>query len=479
MSTQIVDRCANIGGGRSLLDGDPGLVVVRNALVDCDAVYGQDRLLVSGSAHWQGASEGGLAAIVSDAPQSTLSQPDQADRLPERRYLWLGTMPTDRARFLLTGLTRLWALLRPYPDAPRPVLVISGISADALFDVPHCAEVWRALGFTPDDFLTPTVFDRFPSLEVPGPAFIENGHAWSVWHDSMMHLADRLAAPSDESPDGRPLYIAPGDGPSEADGLGANAQISAGFHQQGFLTVDTRTVGTLAERIRLWRRHPTIVTFAGDAAVITALVRNRMLVLVHASSNVSGSQVMIDQLNGHTSLYLNVERAIRDTGAPQQAIAEGVFDAVRTVRSSPRPARPYPLAQTLFGGQPFQDCWGTRLDIAADHAAEDQACKTIRTLFDTETVVYEARIFIDNPGDTDEALHVCVLVRYDAHRWIEVMRDAITVSAATPSFPVRKLFYVPQTVTGVRVGLVDAHAARLGAVELFGETRDDGHGLTT
>ena len=507
-------RCSNIYGGHLVYEEKPKITVPALGMVVGWAVFDEKRQLVTGSSYMRGGNNGVLLELNTFVPQQTISvDPDAQFHHEKGLYFWLGQMHTHYGHFLLSSLQRLWAL--DEYERHDITLVIPSNDLDKCFSLQHIKESFEALGIRREQVISASEYDVFPDLKVPEPAFVENASVSSCWGDFMRKLGESLSPPLQRPLDDTPVYFSKERLASGVRRIEGESDLSKILASRGVRVVYPEEL-SLPEQIKIWREHKTFGSFSGSSLHTGAFVREKNIVSVHGNSNALTNQTMIDEVQGHKSIYLNAEDQRAYVGKEAmfdsvdrlldpERVAAGILSAfdhlhVRNGVIRPR-ARGESIAGTIFVNEPMgrnlargRPSFVSSVDEVWCHACGSPAAEGAGAVsgrrsrgyqFHTKAesdpwwqvdlgapcLLTEVRVFNRCDSQQERARYLVFLASDNGEVWTEIHRKVSAEDFGQEALPnpYRWTIYRPTIVRHLRLVQPGFNYFHLDQVEVFGE----------
>ena len=297
-------------------------------------VYGADGALIDAAAHRVGPD----AQLKGQSPTLAFDFEALPERVGDEALIYGGPINPHYGHFLCSTLSRLWIVARDGLQGRRVVFHCAEKPADLLQDRPFVADIFGALGLTPDDMVflkRPTRLDR---LVAPRPSFREQAFASRAY----LHIADRVGrALAGHLPEDRaaPVYLSKTRLPNGVGRMIDEPLIEEVLRGGGVEIVHPERL-PLSEQIGLFRRRRVVAGNAGSQfhTAVFAPGRSRNVCLC-ARSAVNSNAVMFDRLRDQATLYLHAgephKEIFRQDGflaqtrfAEPRRVAEALLEAI-------------------------------------------------------------------------------------------------------------------------------------------------------
>ena len=310
-------RTVRAYGGTTVIEADPRLDEYEDVLLvpfgietAGPGLYDRARRMITASGTFRGVPA--LAPVhggfVSDL------DPDLVDAMVDRPGLVFGGyLDSHFGHFLLSSLSRFW-WIRFAADPAAKIVVLNQGSLAALFDRPFIRDTLGVLGLGIDDFLTFDQPVRIRQIAVPDASFMENNCAHRVFARMCNRIGAILAPDDTIVPIDRPLYLSKAKVQSGVSTVVNEDEFCEHLERRGVEIISPETLPFPAQ-IRMFKERKIIagpISSALHTGIFAAT--NRLLVLNHGEE-VWSNQLLLDGVNGNTSLYMNPREHLARVGS--------------------------------------------------------------------------------------------------------------------------------------------------------------------
>jgi hypothetical protein len=267
-------------------------------------VYDATGRLIEAAAYYRGPGK----RLAGQSPICVADVADVADApyAPAGRYIYLGNVIDHYGHFLLSSMSRVWAL-RSHDLRETPLVGHGPGVPDGWFSHSFVRGLYGAAGVVQEDF---AVFEqpvRIRELIVPRPSLEEHNFAYAVHAEIAHACGDRLAKTQDLSTVRDMVYISKHALHAHPTGLSNEAALVMAFERAGVPIVHPQYL-SLAQQVALFRTTRRIIGQVGSAFHTTILSPpgpdQAFIQLAHAPDHYGSNHALIDLLNGNPSLYV-------------------------------------------------------------------------------------------------------------------------------------------------------------------------------
>jgi capsular polysaccharide biosynthesis protein len=215
--------------------------------------------------------------------------------------------------FLLSCLSRYWAMEAIQTETPSRILILHPGAADRFFDSSYISSTLGQIRLTPQSFVS---FDRpvrIARLIVPAPSFEENNIAYRAFATFCNNLGDRIVGQTIGLAGG-PVYFSKSKLKSGIARIENEADFEHALERSGIEIISPETL-SLAEQIALFRSRRVICGGMGSAMHTSIFSPGQNLVILNHEPSVMSNQPLIDKVNRNNTVYLYPHGDIEKLGA--------------------------------------------------------------------------------------------------------------------------------------------------------------------
>ena len=296
----VLHRCPYVFGELGRLRDELRLTTYRYALVADWALYDERRQLIADSAYFRAVPK---MQTLGGQP-STATVPARAShRLPPGRYFWVGPLHPHFGHFLVSSLSRLWALDRV--DARAFTFLYTGDLQPAEMFATHgfVRDCFAALGIPHEQLLQVAGPLGIPDVTVAEPSFTENFGASPAYVQTLRRIRGALAPDVDDNTRTVPVYVSKMKVTQGIRTVANEDAVTDILRAKGVEIANPETL-TFREQIRFWCEHQLVAGFSGCKKLCT----------VFGYSAASANQIAIDRLVGNEHLHLHAGTHMRPLG---------------------------------------------------------------------------------------------------------------------------------------------------------------------
>lgn len=358
----VLHRCPTVFGEIGALSGALRLTTYRQAVLIDWALYDERRQVIADSAYFR-AAEG--MRMLGGQPATTLVPARAAAQLPPGRYFWIGPLHDHFGHFLVSTLSRLWALQTLDPKE-FTFLYAGGKPPGELFGTEFIRACFEALGIGQDRLRQVAGPLGIPDVTVAEPSFVENYASSRPYIETLRQIRRVLAPGVEDNVTGRPVYVSKQRVARGVRTIANEDALVAILAREG-VEVAYPDALPFREQIAFWCERRAVAGFSGSAFHMAGFSGGKRLCTVFGYTAASANQVAIDRLVGNEHLHLHASAFLVPLGATD-AFADvlSITDPARLARElgavlarmeglqgqsvGAEPRSPYPLA---LGNEPF------------------------------------------------------------------------------------------------------------------------------
>ena len=310
----VLHRCPFVFGELGRLGDQLRITSHQDALLVDWALYDARRQLIADSAYYRAVN--GME-VLGGQPDTTIVPARATHRLPPGRYFWLGPLHLHFGHFLVSSLSRLWALERLDPG-DFTFLYTGGLPpAEMLGSYGFIRDCFAALGITANRLQQVLGPLGIPNVTVAEPSFVENFGASAAYARTLRRIREALVPDAADNVRAAPVYV-------------SKKRMTQGIRtisNEDSVTDILRAAGVeiafpdmlpFPQQIRFWCENQVVAGFSGSAFHMAGFSGGKRLCTVFGYTAASSNQIAIDSLVGNGHLHLHAGTHMRALGATDQ-----------------------------------------------------------------------------------------------------------------------------------------------------------------
>lgn len=321
-------RSRQLVGNMTCIEDDPDILTLRNCIYNplpdlgAPGLYDCGRKLILASCYSRGPDPGSVVPNI----QLERRWEDVATWAEDERFIFLGLFHHHYGHFLLSTLSRLWAI-RDLPS--YPILCFSADLA-AEFTKPYVRDLLRALGIGADRFVTFAEPTKLGQVVLPCRSFEEQNFAHRTFARMCNRIGDRLVPQAvPEVGNARPLFLSKKGLRSGIRMIVNESDICEHLEKRG-VEIALPEQLSFSEQIALWRGSRPVVSFSGSALHTSVFSPSSTLVSIGYDPSLNSSFPLCDWANGSRAAYFHVDASALENLGPQDlSKGEGAHCAMR------------------------------------------------------------------------------------------------------------------------------------------------------
>lgn len=504
----LLNRCGCVFGEIGTAPARLRLTTYERALMLGWSLYDDRRIIIPDAAFLRAAD--GMKVMTGELLTETVPARVPATLPAGPDYFWIGPMHLHFGHFLVSTISRLWALLDE--DPARYTFLYNGAGTPAeLFTLGFVRDVLGALGVRPERMLHVAGPLLIPNVTVAEPSTVENLWVSGRYIDTLRRVREAVAPGVEDNVRRDPIYVSKQRVPSGVRTVANEDAVTALLEQRGIEVAYPDTLD-FRQQIAFWCQHRAAIGLSASAFHMAGFSTGKRLCTLFPYAPASMNQFAIDQAAGNAHLHLNAGAAMVGLGpsptfadvlsvADPQALADEVWMVAahmeawtgQSVGAEPRSAWTAPAHNEPFGTNMARHGHATQsslypLDEGSTRTAEGALSGRLTGFFQCSTdnqpqpwwqvdlgvraYLYELRVFnrCDNPVAVSRLEHFLVYLSDDGADWrIGYEHHGAAPGGLTTGGPWRWQPGVTTVTRFVRIGLPGHDYLHFDQVEVFGE----------
>ncbi len=405
---------------------------------DVWGIFRRDRRLVESTAFFRGPGP----HLPYQNYTTKLDANDVTLIAPEQCYIYGGRVVPHFGHFLVGTLPRFWRQ-RELAASNLKILIHSPHEVATLFSHPHVAELFAAIGLSPQDFVRFTTPVRVTKMLVPWPSFEEGHLAFPVFADFCHEIGKTLVGESDLGCSARPVYFTKQNLPGGISRFANEGEFTKALADHDIDIVSPESL-SVAEQLRVFATRGVISGSFGSVFHASIFIPRRRMIMLNWGDTMYRNFTLIDEINGNTTSYLYPGSDVGFSGtlegfganwelrdpeglARQFVVALDVFSGGHDAMQSRNLSFCKPISQSSYGQQEgVTHSSGVDGRITAGATFHTEYERAPWWQVDLEQVALLTKVVLFNvvgpPIVTDRAAMLRLLVSHDGLEWSEVNR---------------------------------------------------------
>ncbi|GBR07257.1 discoidin domain-containing protein [Acetobacter oeni] len=269
---------------------DPGFGLYKNAVMNGAALYKENGQIISDSAFFRGADGYQLLGAGATATVNV-----RIARRIEEDCFWLGEIVGQFGHFILSALSRIWALHRVPPHVR---IAYSGAPAEELFKQEFIAKIFSGLGLTADRFLCVEGPCVFASVYIAEPSLNENYSVSEAYNRSVREIFS-VGGPVDDSF----VYITKHKMQSGVLYIENEEELCGFLEKNGVKCVAPEEL-SFDDQLKFWAGHRKFAGFSSSSFHLCNFFGSKDIILINRDCHASSNQLLLDASGSNRTLHL-------------------------------------------------------------------------------------------------------------------------------------------------------------------------------
>ena len=308
MSELYFNECSALFGEFHIFSGRLRSHEYRDVLLHDAAIYDADARLIPDSAFMRGVPKLHLLGAVE---KLDMVPRRVSERLPPARYFWIGVFHAHFGHFLVSTLSRFWALGE---DVVTWTFLYVGPSPEDLWKLDHVRTSLTALGIAVGQLRQVSGPLLIPFVTIAQPSFVENFGASPAFVDTLGRIRKYILPSVDPGGGSRtPIYVTKERVQAGVRGIANEADVTAMLTSKGVSVVSPETM-SFRDQVAFWCGHRYVTGFASSAFHLAAFATDRRLVTISHEWLASANQALLDRVAGNRHRYVHAGPGVKSQG---------------------------------------------------------------------------------------------------------------------------------------------------------------------
>ena len=300
-----LNKCLRIDRYPLLLEEKLDAITYKNVCSDGWSVYKENQQIISGSGFFRGVPDYNLVG----SSVTTKIHPHRTQfNLKSGLYFWLGPIHGHFGHFLLSTLSRLWALR----DLPRDIrIAYVGPPVEELFSSPFRAYVFATLGISKHRFVRIEGPTRFGKLVIAERSFNEN-HSISCVHKELMtrlNVARNIKNTMQRKKNDEYIYVSKHLVSKGVRSIENEEALCNYLSSKGIRCVSPEQM-PFEKQIEFWAENSNFVGFSSSALHVSEICGGKNIIMINHSPMASVNHVLCDFVSENRTIHIYPNKII-------------------------------------------------------------------------------------------------------------------------------------------------------------------------
>ncbi|MBS1078950.1 DUF563 domain-containing protein [Gluconobacter kondonii] len=262
-----------------------------NSMCFCGSLYQQNNQIILDSAQFRGVDEYQLI----HSPITTELNFEKGN-FRSGNYIWLGHIPDHFGHFILSLISRLWAVYS-YPNHFR--LAYCGKNFDEILKTRYICDLFEVFGLNINRMIKINDGDILEYTYVPQQCFIENYCSNKI----IGQLYDKFSKYNKISCENDFVYISRRNITSGTFGVENEKDLEFFLMRKGIKIINIEEL-SIKDQINEWGKYNNFIGFSGSSFHLGSLLNNKTFIIINRNEFLSSNQYIIDQFSKNKCYHL-------------------------------------------------------------------------------------------------------------------------------------------------------------------------------
>lgn len=276
------------------MDNNLSSNIYYNSICFCSSLYQENNQIILDSAQFRGVDE---YQLIHSPITNELDS--EKGNFRSGNYIWLGHIPDHFGHFILSLISRLWAIYS-YPNNFR--LAYCGKNFEEILKTRYICDIFEIIGLDINRMIKINDGDILEYTYVPQQAFIENYCSNKI----ISQLCDKFSKYNNVHNENDFVYISRGNITSGTFGIENEKDLELCLIKKGIKVINIEKL-SIEEQLNTWGRYSNFIGFSGSSFHLGSLLNNKTFIIINRNEFLSSNQYIIDQFSKNKCyhLYLN------------------------------------------------------------------------------------------------------------------------------------------------------------------------------
>lgn len=357
-TNNIFQKCMRAGGYIIPLQYPLNIRTYKNVFNHGFSLYGENQQIISESSFYRGVPDYNLL----NASVTTNIHPRRIKNiLVHDLYFWLGVVHQHFGHFMVSSLSRLWAL----KSQPKKIkIAYLGESPDHLFKVPHIAYIFNQLGIKKHQLKNITETTLFKQIVIAERSFNENHSISYMYKKTLERIYPSL---SNNSLQKEYIYISKSRLLRGVRSIENEYQLCDYLTSKGIKCIFPEQLSFI-DQLKLWQTNQNFVGFSSSAFHMAAMFGNKNIIMINDSYGASSNHMLGDMVANNNTLNIYSPQMIHKgktdnfSSVTQISDIEKFGDSIievidkfrqQTIKAQLSPAKLFSVSNRVFKNEPL------------------------------------------------------------------------------------------------------------------------------
>lgn len=301
------NKCTRIEGYSFLLPESLEVFTYKGAFSDGWSIYKPDQQIITDSAFFRGVPDYNMVGSA----VSTRVHPARVDvNLTNGLYFWLGPIHGHFGHFLLSSLSRLWALKKQPKDIR---IAYVGPPVDDIFSNSYISVIFAQLGIAKHRFVRITGPTRFGRIVIAARSFNEN-HSISKLHKDVMSKISLLSSIQAKGPlceNDDYVYVSKHKVESGVRSIENEDELCNYLTKNGVKCVSPEQM-SFNQQLQFWRDNRNFIGFSSSALHVSTIFGDKNIITINHSYMASANHILLDHIARNNVVHIYPEYLINN-----------------------------------------------------------------------------------------------------------------------------------------------------------------------